>query len=265
VFVVTCMDERNAFADEALGLGPGAARIYASGGGRIDVPTFKAAFGAALSEASSRGEAATVFLLPHECSHDPGLGCAAFSNDTDAQREFFTALRSELKAAFPGAFVHVLSMCTTTHRLRPIAADEGDARLADALAANAALDLRAQDAAHAGHGIYVGDAYRAWVPARNAYFRLSALNPAIKDNAKIALAVMRHHSEVDLSSTPIVLHVDHPRYDDADRTAAAARNIDAHVAALLADPEVLPLATNGAFRIVRTATDMGTWAGAVLE
>lgn len=263
--IVTCMDERNTHVDEALGFAPGEADVYASGGGKLDAATFDAVAGAKIEAAAADGRPVSVFLVPHECSHDANLGCAAFANDTEAQRKFFTELKGAIKAKYPAAGVHVMAFCTTTHKLRTIDVDANDARLRAAIEANEAFDRKADDVNHAGHGIYVGDAYRAWVPERNRYFRLSASNPNLKGNLEIALTVMQHHSDVDLSTTPVVLHVDYPLHADETRTVAARNNIDAHLAGLLTDPEVRARLDDGTMRLVRSNTDMGTWAGEMLE
>lgn len=263
-FVVTCMDERNTHIDEALGLHPGDAEIYASGGGKIDVETFDAVFGEAIDKAVAEGRPASVFLVPHECSHADHLGCAAFANDKEAQRAFFTELKAGLKKRFPSVPVHVLAMCTSTHDFRPIDTDDHDEHLQPTLDANAGFDLEASDANHAGHGIYVGSAYRAWVQGRNSYFHLSAHNPSLAGNIGIALAVMEHHSDVDLAGKPIVLHADYPRYPDAARTAAAKDNMDKAFAELEADPAFAAKRDAGQLKVVRTMTDTETWKGSIL-
>lgn len=266
--VVTCMDERNTHVDEALGFTPGEAEIYASGGGKIDFATFDALYGERIDTATTWGEwgrPVSVFLLPHECSHDRHLGCAAFANDTEAQRAFFTELKKAIKEKHPKAAVHVMAMCTTTHKLREIDVDDADVTLAAVREANANLELRAEDVAHAGHGIYVGDAYRAWVPERNAYFRLSALNPSLAGNAAIALKVMEHHSEVDLTEKPVMLHLDYPRHTERAKTDAARANIDAAITEFLSQPEAADRLNRGALKIVKTETDIATWKGKLLE
>ncbi len=263
--VVTCMDERNTHLDEALGFAPGEAQTYASGGGKIDLATFEAAFGARIDAAASQGLPVSVFLVPHECSHDAGLGCAAFANDTEAQKAFFTAFKAALKDRFPSAAVHVAALCTTTHKLREIDTDAADEALRSALEHNATHVHVAEDVQHAGHGIYVGDAYRAWVPKRNAYFNLSAANPSIAGNAAIALTVMEHHSAVDLSTKPVVIHVDYPRYADAAKTETARTNIDAAVAEILGSAAFNERAGRGLLKIVKTETDVATWQGRLLE
>jgi hypothetical protein len=266
--VVTCMDERNTHIDEALGFAPGEAEVYASGGGKIDIGTFNALFGERIDTATSWGDfgrPVSVFLTPHECSHDAALGCAAFGNDIEAQKTFFTTLKKELKERFPKAAVHVMALCTTTHKLREIDVDDGDAALASARAANAALNLHADDVAHAGHGIYIGDAYRAWVPARNAYFRLSAENPSLAGNAAIALTVMEHHSEVNLEEKPVVIHADYPRYANRAKSDSARNNINAALNGFLSQPAVAERIARGALQVVKTETEMSSWKGKLLE
>lgn len=262
--VVTCMDERNTHVDEALGIAPGAAELFASGGGKIDLPAFDAAYGRRIAAAEAAGKTVSIFLVPHECSHDPNLGCAAFANDTEAQRAFFTDLKKALKERYANVAVHVLALCTTKHTVRQIDTDAHDDGLHAALAANADFGMTAEDVAHAGHGIYIGDAYRAWVPKRNTYFNLSAFNPALAGNVGIALTVMEHHSEVDLATTPVIVHVDYPRYADAGRTDAARANIDKALAELGANPAFKGRLDAGELKIVRTETDVATWEGSLV-
>ncbi|HTM68527.1 MAG TPA: hypothetical protein VL426_04460 [Candidatus Binatia bacterium] len=263
-FVVTCMDERNTHIDEALGLHPGDAEIYASGGGKIEAKTFEQVFRPAIDAALAKGRPVSIFLVPHECSHAEHLGCAAFANDREAQKVFFTDLKRALKERFPSVPVHVIAMCTTTHDFRAIDTDDHDDGLHAVLAANAKFDLEATDANHAGHGIYVGSAYRAWVQGRNAYFHLSAHNPSLAGNIEIALTVMEHHSDVDLAGKPIVLHADYPQYAEPARTAAAKENMDKAFAELKENPAFKSKFDAGLLKIVRSETDMETWKGSLV-
>lgn len=262
--VVTCMDERAAHIDEALGLLPGEAHVYASGGGKIDAQTFQSLFGEKISACEKSEKTASVFLVPHECSHDPHLGCAAFGNDTEAQKTFFTELKRDIVARHPKANVHVMAMCTTTHDLREIDVQDEDKQLPSLRVANENFEPKFEDVQHAGYGIYVGDAYRAWIPGRNTYFRLSAENPNLAGNAEIALTVMQHHSDVDLTAKPIVLQIDYPLYADESRTETAKQNIDAQMTAFLALPAVKAKMNAEAFKIVKTETHIETWNGKVL-
>lgn len=264
--VVTCMDERDFAVEEALGLLPGEASVYASGGGKIDAASFERLHGAALDEAAKAGRKSTVYLTPHECVEDGHLGCAAFANDTEAQKTFFTALKGEIEAKHPDADVHVLAFDTATDLLRPVAAKEEDASLAPMLEKNAAGKASHEEKQHAGYGIYIGDAYRAWAEDRNRWFRLSAGNPSIAGNAEIALTVMGHHSDVDLSDKPVVVQVDYPTYEDAARTAEAAANIDAQMEAFLASPAVAKKVEEEGMtiKVVKSRTDMTSWKGEIL-
>lgn len=263
-FVVTCMDERAAHIEEALGLLPGQPHVYASGGGKIDPGTFRALFGGRIAACEKEGKTAHVFLVPHECSHDERLGCAAFSNDTEAQKDFFTELKHAILERHPKAYVHVIAMCTTVHCLREIHVHDEDDHLPHLRASNGSFRPQFEDVQHAGYGIYVGDAYRAWVPGRNAYFRLSAENPDLAGNAGIALTVMQHHSDVDLASKPVILHADYPIYADAARTDAARRNMGEQLGAFLEDPAVREKMMAGTLRMVQTETDTETWEGKLL-
>jgi hypothetical protein len=259
------MDERNTHIDEALGLHPGDAEIYASGGGKIDAQTFETVFGASIDAAVAQGKPVSIFLVPHECSHADHLGCAAFANDKEAQRAFFTDLKAALKKRFPSAPIHVMAMCTTTHDFRPIDTDDLDDSLQAMLDTNSRFDLEASDTNHAGHGIYVGSAYRAWVPGRNSYFHLSAHNPSLAGNIGIALTVMEHHSDVDLAGKPVVLHADYPRYPDAERTASARMNMDKAFAELLENPAFKTKLDAGLLKVVKSETDTETWKGSLVE
>ncbi|MEK9152755.1 MAG: hypothetical protein AAB692_05300 [Patescibacteria group bacterium] len=253
--LITCMDERNTHIEESLGFLPGEARVFASGGGKADLAAFVRVFGELIVNARRAGAKVSVFLVPHECSHDAALGCAAFGNDTEAQRQFFTALKSDILRAFPNVSAHVMAFCTTTHKLREIDCHEADAFLGQVQDANAEFDRRSEDTSHAGHGIYVGDAYRAWVPERNRYFRLSPLNPALEGNITIALTVMVHHSEVNLDETPAMLHIDYPRYADTELAVAAREHIDRSIA---------PFVGRADLHVVKTETDVETWQGRML-
>lgn len=266
--VITCMDERNTHVDEALGFAPGKAETYASDGGAIDLATFAALFGKRIDTASAWGQwgrPVSVFLVPHECSNDASRGCHEFQNDANAQKAFFGSLKREIKNRFPSAAVHVMALCTTTHKLREIDVDEADDVLPSVREANAKLDLRAEDAARAGHGIYVGDAYRAWVPSRNTYFRLSAFNPALASNAAVALSMMERHGDVASTEKPVMVHVDYPRHMERSKTDAARANIDAALMEFLSQPAVAESLNRGALKVVKTETDMTSWKGKLLE
>lgn len=264
IIVVTCMDERNTYIEQALGFVPGYAEVYASGGGKVSTETFHAIYGDGISAAIAGGKLVSIFLVPHECSHDDRLGCAAFANDKEAQRAFFTDLKKNLSERYPNAEVHVSAFCTTTHNLRDI--DVENTELYTTVRdENTKFENRAEDVAHAGHGIYVGDAYRAWVPERNNYFRLSSQSSSIDGDALIALTVMEHHSDVDLSITPTVLHIDYPTYTDAARTDAARANMDARLETFLSNPDVVVRLASGRLKVVKTETDIATWQGNLLQ
>lgn len=261
VIILTCMDERDFGVEEAYGLLPGEAEVYASGGGKLDAAGFERMYGAMLDAAERAGKDIEIYMTPHECSDGRHLGCAAFGNDTGAQKDFFGQLKAELAAKRPNAKIHVLAFDTSTDHLRRVDADASDAALEPMLEANEKKPGRYEDTGHQGYGIYIGDAYRAWVPDRNRYFRLSAMNPDISGNADIALTVMDHHSGVDLSDKTITVHVDYPSYEDAERTEAAKANIDAQVQAFLASPAAKEKSDKGDLKIVKTRTDMKNWKG----
>ncbi len=260
--VVDCMDERDTATEESLGLLPGEAEVYGSAGGKVDPEQFEKLYGAKLAAAERSGKESVVYLTTHESSDGHDLGCAAFKNDMPAQIRYFKALKEQIADKHPKTKVHVLSFDTSTGALAPISPDDRDQVIGRIL--SKPHPDRVKDAAHAGYGIYVGGAHRAWAPARNAYFNISAENPDIVGNAGIALAVMEHHSEVDLSKKPVVLHVDYPKFPDAARTESARENLNKQVDALLAGPEFKALADSGALKVVKTETDTETWQGRML-
>ncbi len=262
--ISTCMDERAFGVEEAYGLLPGEAEVYASGGGKIDAGKFGQLYGKMIEGALQERKTVEVYLTPHECREGAHLGCAAFKNDTEAQKAFFGELKLSLEAGYPGINVHVLAIDTSTDHLRRVDVHPQDEALEPMLEVNEKNGVEYGDAGHAGYGIYVGDAYRAWVPERNAYFRLSAMNPDIAGNADIALTVMGAHSNVDLSEKPIILQIDYPIYEDAARTEAARRNIDAQLQAFLAGEAAKEKLAAGDLRVVKTETDMRSWNGKIV-
>ncbi len=262
--LVTCMDERDFNAEEGFGLLPGEAEVFASGGGKIGAEDFKRLYGAAMEAAAKAGKEIEVYFAPHECSDGGHLGCAAFKNDTEAQKAFFSGLKEEVLRMRPEVKAHVLAYDTSTSHLRRVDADANDPTLEPMMNANEQGGQRWEDAQHAGYGVYVGDAYRAWVENRNAYFRLAAMDAALAGDAGIAVTVMEHHSDVDLSDKPIIFHVDYPKYEDAERTVAAETNINGQIETFLATPRAKELLESGDLKIVRTSTDMKTWKGEML-
>jgi len=261
----TCMDERTAFTEEALGLLPGEGEVYGSGGARIDVETFEKLYGRDLKRAATDGKETEICLVTHKCAGDSHKGCAAFANDVEKQTEYFGELQDKLARLYPETRTSVLMLDSTAYGLERITADPRDARLAEIMKKGGGLKgFRAKEEAHAGYGIFIGDAYRAWVPEHNTYFRLSALNPDVVGNVGIALNVMEHHSTVDLSKKPIVLHADYPEYEDRERSAEAKKAIDAALKAVTELPTVAAKIAAGSLKIVKSATNMETWEGKLL-
>lgn len=260
--VATCMDERTAFVEEALGLIPGEAEVYGSGGGRIDPDLFTKLYGETIRTAQEAAHKVTVSLVTHECAGHPDLGCAAFKNDVSEQVTYFTELKRELSGTFPKIFIHVLMLDTSSNHLMPIDLDESDDHLADWLADQVNRDKRQpEELAHAAYGIYVGDAYRAWVNRDNQYFRVSCQNPNLSDDIGVALNVMQHHSTVDLTTKPIILHLDYPIYENPVRSGKCRRNIESHVEKLFSRTELAKMKEAGNLRIMRTETEMNSWRG----
>jgi carbonic anhydrase len=262
-FVACCMDERCAKVEEALGMLPGEGFVYGSGGARVPMPTFSK-FAAELEAAHQKGAEPVVYLTTHKCGAGADLGCAAFQNDVPAQIAYFNQLKKDILAAYPDFKVHVIMHDTQHDRLEEIDLDERDLAIRNLLDENARLreNLAARDEmAHGAHGIYIGHNYRAWHDEYNRYFRLDGHNPDLHGNLGIALSVMQHHSKVDLAKKPIVLHVDLPKYDDAERTAAARAELERQVEEAMAHPEAARLIAEGQIRVVRTETHADTWEG----
>lgn len=260
--IVACMDERNTGTEDALGLTPHRVIRFASGGGMISAGDFIRLFTgrlAAMPPASRR-----VFLMTHEVAGKPDLGCAAFRNDIARQEIYFMALRRELAFRLPGTAVHALCMDTSTLAIRPIETDTDDeSELAERLHAG----IPAQSSApptegHAGRGIYVGEAYRAWVTGRDDYFHISASAPSLAGDLDIALSVILHHSDAELDEGhPMVLHVDYPSGKGAFGTGDALTRT---VERFLENPELSALKAKGLFRMVKTSTDVETWSAQLL-
>lgn len=259
--VMTCMDERCIHVEEALGLLPGEADVYGSGGGRLDMKSFNKLFAPQLQAAAATGALPVVYLVTHFCSAGADLGCAAFKNDIPAQTAFFDAFKKEILAAHPNFVVHVLLHDTAADHLQVHNADERDAALTAILKASAALAPTRPGLAHAGYGVYLGDTYRAWNDGYNRYFSLAAENPELVGNLGIAFAVMAHHSQVDLIKTPIIVHVDYPLYEDAGRTKRLHEKLEENLKEALRAPEAAQLLSDGQIKIVRTETDVKTWKG----
>jgi hypothetical protein len=258
--VLACMDERNTLTEEALGLYPSMVRRIATGGGKIAADDFVRLAGSA---AADDGADLSAYLVTHEVIGKPELGCAAFKNDIRAQEKFFSELKTQLAQKMPTALIHVLSMDTSVGTLRAISLDERDEQFVPFARSGGQPRSRCSDEAHAGYGIYVGEAYRAWCSERNTYFHISASAPSLAGDLDIALGVILHHSTVDLSGKPIVLHVDATESWEGLPDVAAER-METAVAAFLAKPEVATMLADGSMRVIRTVTDLKTWRGKVV-
>jgi|GEM_PF-2792057 uncharacterized protein (DUF736 family) len=276
-FVATCMDERTAHVEGALGLLPGEAKVFGSGGARLDAADFDRLYAPELQRTITAGAClpagraeAVVYLVTHLCGAGVEYGCAAFKSDVPAQIAYFKELKDKLTAAHPDFLVHVLMHDTANDKLEKIDADGRDGQLDAIVAASAELKpIRPNTStgdeqsrlAHAAYGIYVGDAYRAWEDGYNRYFRLDVDDVNLAADLGIAFAVMVSHSTVDLATKPIVLHVDYPIYADAEKTAAAREAIDSSVTAALREPEAAAALKDGQIKVVKTETNMATWEG----
>lgn len=264
--IVTCMDERNTTVEEWMNLEPGKEIVYFSGGGRISLETLDRVFGHSLRDDTVTS---VIYLVAHQCFDNPHAGCAAFKNDSEAQKVYFTRLREEIIAAHPSAVVNVVALDTTTGQLREMVADPRDVGHLAMLIARSKTGLLVFDKAeegHAGHGIYIGDTYRAWVADRNKYFSISADNPDIAGNVEIALNVMRgDHSAMDMRTTPVILVADYPIHDDEARTGTARANMDAGLAAVRKLEGVEEALADGSMRIITCETHVRTKKGTLVQ
>lgn len=259
--IVACMDERNTWTEEALGLAPHRVFRFASGGGKIGAADFVRLFTGALASLPPTGR--RVFLMTHEVVGRPDLGCAAFKNDMAEQERYFKALRRELSARLPGTAIHALSLDTSTLAVRPIETDDGDGEYGDRLRAGIPAGSAAPEVqGHAARGIYVGEAYRAWVTERNTFFHVSAIAPSLSGDLDIALSVILHHSDAVLDEEhPLVLHIDYP---SGNGTIGIADAVDKTVDAFLESPELRDLRDRGLLAVIKTSTDVGTWSAQLL-
>jgi len=261
--LVVCMDERTALTEEALGLDPSRVFRFASGGGKIEADDFVALFGKRL--VSMPADSRRVLLATHEVVGHPDLGCAAFKNDIAEQERYFLALRRALAGRLGDVPVHALCTDTSTDAARPIEIDpRDDSELAARIAAGIGPQREAPKIeGHAGRGIYVGEAYRAWVSDRNDFFHINADAPSLRGDLDIALSVMLHHSAVRPDADhPLILHVDYP--EGGDIRPESRGKIDAAVDSFLSCPDAQRLKTDGLLCVVRTATDIGNWSAQLL-
>lgn len=265
VFVITCMDERLFFIEEALKLLPGEGIVYGSAGAKIATDKFEEIYGDLIERAIVRGRQATVYLTTHECATDPTRGCATFRNDVKSQVSFFTSLRQAVALRHPEAWTHAFMTDSSNGDLWAIETDEHDPGLASLLDRSERPDWEIEEIGRAGYGIYLGEAYRAWVERANTYFRISSLNPDIPGDVAMAIFVMRHHSSVDLARTPVILHVDYPLHTDQSLVAAARLNLDRALERVLTSPDVLQLVNDGHFKVIKTETNLDTWDGRIIE
>lgn len=262
VLVVTCMDERNTTIEEWLQLEPGKESVYFSGGGRISLETLNHIFGKEMRDPSSL---AVIYLVAHQCFDNPHAGCAAFANDTAAQKEYFMALRTEIIEKYPNVIVHIVALDTTTGELRGIHSDIRDEEHQTSLIIRSKAGLLVfdkEDEGHAGYGIYIGNAYRAWISDRNKYFSISADNPNIAGDTEIALNVMRgDHSKMDMDTMPVVIIADYPIHEDRARTRAAWDNMERGLEQIKRLEGVQEGIDDGSIRIITCETDVRTWKG----
>ncbi|OIO52064.1 hypothetical protein COY93_00095 [Candidatus Uhrbacteria bacterium CG_4_10_14_0_8_um_filter_58_22] len=259
--VVACMDERNALTEEALGLEPTLVQRFASGGGKVGAENFLHLHASLLE---GGGQNATIYLTTHEVVGAPELGCAAFKCDLPEQERYFTTLRRELAKRLPRAIIHALSYDTATDGLRGIELDPCDKDFVALVTrgGNPLAKPRA-DRAHGGFGIYVGDWYRAWVDRYGTHFHISAGAPSLRDDLNIALGVMLHHSEVDLSDKPIIVLIDRPMAGADSSTVEHHRQAAVTVNDFLRSLEAMSLMESGRMRLVELETDPGTWSGRI--
>ena len=260
--IVTCMDERCGLVENPLDLLPSEAIVMASAGGRISGEDFERLYGEKIRHSIQARRQAAVHLITHECVGHPDRGCAAFRGDVTAQKAYFAALQADLRERYPEAYVHTLMQDTGTNRLTAIDADRRDDHLSRVLTGERnLLETPAADLGHAGYGLYVGDAYRAWVREANRFLRLSALDPNLPDDLRLGITVLTEHSSADFSLRPLVIQVDNPIYPEAKLSGACRRNIEAAMAEISAEPDVRKMISDGRIRVIKTETEMGSQRG----
>jgi len=258
--VVACMDERCTLTEEALGLIPHHVLRLATGGGRVMVEQFSKIFE---HELTPDGTGNMIYLVTHEVAGRRDLGCAAFKNDIDAQEKYFWDLKNELAQHLPDARIHVVCMDTTTGGIRAIDIDQRDDEFQIFAERGGTPRFEYEDQNHGGYGIYVGEAYRAWNSTRNAYFHISAVSPTLESDLNIALTVITEHSDVNLSNKPVILHLDAPR---GTRTSGLIASMtQPALRRFLNQTHVREMLDNGELKIVRTATNLETWRGKVVQ
>ncbi len=258
--VVVCMDERCTLTEEALGLIPYQVLRLATDGGRITADQFMNILG---QDLNSSGMGNKVYLVTHEVRDRIDLGCAAFKNSIDSQKKYFWDLKNELSQRLPDARIHVVSMDTTTGGICAIDIDQRDDEFQIFSERGGAPRLKCKDENHAGYGIYVGEAYRAWNWTRNAYFHISAVSPSLESDLNVALGIITMRSDVDLSDKPVVLHLDAPRgTSKSGLTSALAQG---PLKSFLRQASVRKMTENDELKIVRTVTNLETWRGKMVQ
>lgn len=271
--LVTCMDERNTFATDAIGEPLGAVEIFSSPGGKVIPETILRIYGQQLEEARTRGKEILLYLIPHCCHADAHAGCAAFQTDERAQEAYFSQLADSLHAhpAFAGVSIVTAFYDTDTHELFPFHGTTLSAKM------NAAAErLRREkgegkegvkgewDRQHAGNRCYIGVTPRAWTARRNRAFHLhSGMNSEeLLEGIALAIKVMKTHSHVNLHTTPIVIQIDRQQGQASPITMK-----DAELLARLNASSFLhgiEVSEKGVL-IVRTETNPETWEGRVIS
>jgi hypothetical protein len=257
--VLTCMDERTALVEEALNQQPALIQRIATGGGKIEADYLLALIA---GKSSTDKKDVTLYLVTHEVIGRPELGCAAFKNDIRAQEKYFSNLKTELLAQCPQARIHILSLDTSTGGLRAINLDDRDDDFASFVRRGGQAHERATDENHAGYGIYVGEAFRAWCSRRNTYFHISVSALSLGSDLNIALEVMSHHSDVSLENKPIILQIDEPLSWEGLPADCADRSKQT-ITAWLAQSNIRDLLSAKKLRVINTKTDLTNWHGQI--
>jgi len=261
-FMTICMDERCGMVADPLDLLPNEAIVMASGGGRISPEDFDRIYGVKVQHSIQARRQTAIYLITHECAGYPKKGCAAFKSDVPVQKAYFAELQQALKKLYPEAFVHTLMHDTSTNRLLAIDTDNRDDHLAKVLANDKnLLETEQEELGHAGYGVYIGDAYRSWVKENNRYLRLSSLDPNLVADLKLAIVVVTEHSSIDLSTHPVVIHLDNPIYPDSKLSGACRRNMEEALTEVMAEPKINKMIDDGLIRIIKTETEIGSQRG----
>lgn len=266
----TCMDERDTFASEATGEPLGSMELFASPGGKVSSETLVRLYAKQIAEARTQGKELNLWLMPHTCGADGHSGCAAFKTDEKAQIDYFSKLADELRSmpAFADVNIRTAFYDTDTHALSAFHGTElpvsspAVAKILQTEKGKASVEAKGDwDRAHSGNRIYIGNAPRAWTARRNAAYHLSPgmEREELLDGIALAVKVIKSHSHVDLSATPIVIQLDQDQTGNGLEMSDADLVARLNASANLSDPNQ-KIALDE-IMIVRTQTNQETWEG----